>query len=319
MKRVRFDALLLSIILTAMAVAGFGWYVKTQIFTPLNLHTDADPIACAFLFPETARMMELTLAPVIPTEPTEPAAPTEPTDDGWPPPPPPHPRPAREFAVEDAPEAPTVPPPEPPVYGEDESYFDDALFIGDSRTVGLRDMARLGKADYFCNVGMNVYTMFQEGSSDKHYSYQRLESLLTEKTYSKIYICLGINEAGFGIDSLRNKFGDAISRIQDLQPDAIIILNSVMTVSRGKAASSYAFRIERLADINAMLQEFVDNRKVFYIDVNEVLADEEGYLPNDYSADGCHLYGKYYDVWAKFICDNAVLKWVDGIWRVQYK
>ena len=313
MKRIRYYALFLAIVLTAMAVSGFGWYVKTYIFTPLELHTDADVFACAFLFPETAQMMGLTLAPVQPTEPTEP-----PTEAWSPPSCKDRPLP-RDFTVEDPPETPTMPPPVPPVYAEDESYFDDALFIGDSRTVGLRDMARLGNADYFCKVGMNIYSIFQDGASDKHFSYCRLETLLTENTYSKIYICLGINEAGYSIDSLRNKFGDAIARIQELQPDAIIIINSVMTVSRGKAASSYAFRIERLADINAMLQEFVDDKKVFYIDVNQVLADEEGYLPSGYSADGCHLYGRYYDVWAKFICDNAVLQWVDGTWRYQDK
>ena len=53
MKRRRIDPLLLVIALTALVVAGFGCYVKTQIFQPLELHTDADPIACAFLFPET--------------------------------------------------------------------------------------------------------------------------------------------------------------------------------------------------------------------------------------------------------------------------
>ena len=36
-----------------------------------------------------------------------------------------------------------------PVYGEEESWFDDALFIGDSRMVGLSMYARLGEADYF--------------------------------------------------------------------------------------------------------------------------------------------------------------------------
>lgn len=313
MKRIRYYALFLAIVLTAMALSGFGWYVKTYIFTPLDLHTDADPIACAFLFPETARLMDLTLAPVEPTQVTEP--PTE----AWSPPSYQGKALPRDLCVEDPPQTPTMPTPEAPVYGEDESYFDDTLFIGDSRTVGLRDMARLGNADYFCNVGMNVYSMFREGSSDKAYSYQRLESLLSEKTYGKIYISLGINEAGYSIDSLRSKFAESISRIQSLQPGAIIIINSVMTVSRSKASSSYAFRIERLAEINAMLQELADGKRVFYIDVNEVLADEAGYLPSEYSADGCHLYGKYYGVWAKYICDNAVLQWADGLWRYQDK
>ena len=309
MKRLRCYALFMAIVLSAMLISGFGWYVKTCIFAPLELHSDADVISCAFLFPQTARMMGLSL---LPTDPTEP--PTQP----WSPPKPDKPLP-RMAHVEDAPETPTMPPPIPPVYEEDVSYFDDALFIGDSRTVGLRDCSRLGGADYFCNVGMTVYTMFQEGCSDRGYSYQRLESLLQEKTYSKIYINLGINESAYSVDALQGKFSDAISQIQALQPDAIIILGSVMTVSRGKAASSYAFGIERLGRINTMLKSLSDGKRVFYIDVNEVLADEEGYLPSDYSADGCHLYGRYYDVWAKFICDNAILQWADKTWRYQEK
>ena len=66
--------------------------------------------------------------PSIPSQPPEstpPAVQTEPTEPS-----------------EEATEA-TAP---PPVYGEDESWFDDALFIGDSRMVGLSMYARLGQA-----------------------------------------------------------------------------------------------------------------------------------------------------------------------------
>ena len=38
------------------------------------------------------------------------------------------------------------------VYGQDESFFDDALFIGDSRMVNVANYARLGSADYFADV-----------------------------------------------------------------------------------------------------------------------------------------------------------------------
>ena len=55
------------------------------------------------------------------------------------------------------------------------------------------------------------------------------------------------------------------------------------------------------------LQCMADNETVFFVDVNAVMADEEGYLPDDYSKDGCHLYGKYYEMWAKFLCDSAIL------------
>ena len=37
--------------------------------------------------------------------------------------------------------------------------MDDALFIGDSRTVGLMEYAGIDDADYFCTVGMSVYNI----------------------------------------------------------------------------------------------------------------------------------------------------------------
>ena len=38
----------------------------------------------------------------------------------------------------------------------DASYFDDALFIGDSRMVGIRDYGTLNNASYLCSVGLST-------------------------------------------------------------------------------------------------------------------------------------------------------------------
>ncbi|MDD6478252.1 MAG: hypothetical protein PUF48_00330, partial [Oscillospiraceae bacterium] len=40
--------------------------------------------------------------------------------------------------------------------------MDDALFIGDSRTVGLMEYAGIDGADYFCTVGMSVYNIHKK-------------------------------------------------------------------------------------------------------------------------------------------------------------
>ncbi len=70
----------------------------------------------------------------------------------------------------EAPEQPTevLPPPEPLppqtkefiAVGDD--YFDDAVFIGDSRTVGLHDYGGLDQATFFATVGLNVYDMWSQ-------------------------------------------------------------------------------------------------------------------------------------------------------------
>ena len=93
-----------------------------------------------------------------------------------------------------------------PVYGEEESWFDDALFIGDSRMVGLSMYARLGEADYFAGVGLSVFQLFSQTASDTYFGETDLESLLCSREYGKIYIMLGLNEAGYDLDSLKERY-----------------------------------------------------------------------------------------------------------------
>ena len=42
----------------------------------------------------------------------------------------------------------------------DESYFDDAVFLGDSRTVGLRAFGSFNNSGYFAKTGISVNSFF---------------------------------------------------------------------------------------------------------------------------------------------------------------
>lgn len=44
----------------------------------------------------------------------------------------------------------------------DDSYFDDALFIGDSRTEGLALYGSLTNADYFSSVGLTIFKVTEK-------------------------------------------------------------------------------------------------------------------------------------------------------------
>ena len=144
--------------------------------------------------------------PEQPTEPEKPAEPEQPTEPEKP----------------DEPEKPQVPgvPTELPTvvpgakYGEDESFFDDALFIGDSRMVSSAYYARLGKADYFTDVGMNVFQMFSVTASDDNFDATDLTTLLQNRTYKKIFIMLGINECGYPMSSLLSAYQEDIDTLE---------------------------------------------------------------------------------------------------------
>ena len=113
------------------------------------------------------------------------------------PPPVPDPAPLPDPEPEPEPEE-----PDSPFTTVDASYFDDALFIGDSRMVNVANYARLGNADYFADVGMTVFKMFSTTASDKNFGATDLGSLLRSKRYSHIFVMLGLNEAGYPLGNL---------------------------------------------------------------------------------------------------------------------
>lgn len=81
----------------------------------------------------------------------------------------------------------------------DSSYFDDALFIGDSRTVGLYEYGTLQNADYFCDIGLASYKIENE-YIDGYTIYDKLSN----NEYGKIYVMLGVNEIGNDFDYTMN-------------------------------------------------------------------------------------------------------------------
>lgn len=187
--------------------------------------------------------------------------------------------------------------------GVSDAWFNDVLFIGDSRTVGLRDYARSGNAEYFCSVGLTVFSVLKDDTkaSDKNFSKQTLESLLSSKSYGKIFISLGINECGYSTSSLINAYSKLINRVRELQPNAKIILQGIITVTKKYAGSRDYFKPNHINAINERIKGLSNGSTIFYIDANPYFTDSDGYLYTDVTGDGCHFTGKYYREWAKWI------------------
>lgn len=88
---------------------------------------------------------------------------------------------------------------EPPIrefHEVDNSYFSDAVFIGDSRTVGLHDYGGLDDSTFYATVGMNIYDLWTEKFCEVDGQKETLEDALRARTYGKIYFQIGINEMG---------------------------------------------------------------------------------------------------------------------------
>ena len=76
----------------------------------------------------------------------------------------------------------------------DDDYFSDAVFIGDSRTVGLHDYGGLDDSTFYATVGMNIYNLWTEKFCEVNGEKVTLEEALKAKQYGKVYFQIGINE-----------------------------------------------------------------------------------------------------------------------------
>ncbi|MBQ8259125.1 MAG: hypothetical protein IJY97_06125 [Clostridia bacterium] len=189
----------------------------------------------------------------------------------------------------------------------DGEYFSDTLFLGDSRTVGFYLYARIPGATYFARTSMNVYNVFDDKVSEtKDTSSYNLAELLAERKFGKIYILLGINEIGYSHSSVVKNYSSVIEYIKQYQPEAKIIIQSNMHVTKKKSDSNpNTFSNTRIDELNSRLAALADNKKVFYLGFEEIFDDESGAMSPDYSGDGVHLYAKCYKLWRDFILENG--------------
>ncbi len=297
----RMYSFLILMLVSSLAVGSWGAYLKYEVFGQLGIETQESIFSLPFVM-MADHQLQYTVSSRTeqlrnPTEPSLPAQTQAPPETL-----PPEAVPPTTIV--------TVPPEtEPvetgPVYVPvDESWFDDALFIGESRIVGLQGMGRLGNADYFCAGSLTVFGVLDIRCEDLHFGKQTLESLLSSKTYGKVYIHLGINELGGNMDDIIAQYQRLIDLIREKQPDAYIILQAVMAVSRSYAGNP-RFSIENVNALNARIEALAVDDHFRFIDVNAWLGDEDGYLRPEMTFDGCHLYGSGYEEWGQWLLENA--------------
>lgn len=186
----------------------------------------------------------------------------------------------------------------------DLSYFDDALFIGDSRTVGLRNYTDMSEhADFLCETSLTIWKVFKSDFKGAG----TVEKLLAKNDYGKIYIMVGVNELGTGTtEDYMKEYTYVVDRLHELEPDAKIIIEAIMHVDKEKSDSDKIFNNSNILGRNNAIATLADNVTFFYIDCNSALCDEEGFLRDDLRGDHLHLKGASNELWKQFLMENGV-------------
>lgn len=210
--------------------------------------------------------------------------------------------------VEAEPPKPTVADPKAaPFTTADPTYLSDALFIGDSRTLGLSEYGQVQGADFFANTGMSVYNVKDKVVNVGQAGGVNLEQLLSAKQYGKIYLMLGINELGYNQDNTVQKYKELVDYIRSKEPDSVIFIAGNLHVAASRSDTDKIFNNANINSFNRRISQFIDNKKVFYIDINELFDDENGNLKAECTSDGTHVFAKHYVEWTNWLLTKAIV------------
>lgn len=192
-------------------------------------------------------------------------------------------------------------------------YFNDALFIGDSRTVGLSEYGGFQpETTFYAATSMTIYQVFRTPKRVARLidgSKATIEEALMERKFGKIYLMLGINEMGNGTtESFFTTYAETVNHIRMLQPQAIIFVQGIMRVGKGKSSSDSVFNNARIDERNQALAAMGNGKDIFYLEINEVLCDENGDLITQYTFDQIHLKAKYYQLWKDYLFAHGIVR-----------
>ena len=190
-----------------------------------------------------------------------------------------------------------------------QEYFDDALFIGDSRVTGVELYSGWDNLTYYAEGGMTIYNMFQSKTAQVDGQTLTIEEALQKRSFGKIYLEIGINEMGTGnVDSFMEAYEAAVEHLRELQPDAILYVCGIMYVKQSKSESDPIFNNPAIQERNDRIAALADGESIFYLDINEVVTDDTGNLNPDYTWDEVHLLGKYDAIWLEYLSSHGIVK-----------
>lgn len=193
----------------------------------------------------------------------------------------------------------------------DNSYFQDAAFVGDSRTDGFMLYSGVGCGKNLTSNGLSIFKLAEKKAlTIGGEEYTLLEALALEK-YGKVYLSLGVNELGIHNDEkFYESYCAAIDQIRQVQPGAVIYIQGLIPLNEAQIeafnGNKYNLTNDHLRVYNDLMRKAAEEKQVAYLDVYTEFADENGALPEDFSRDGVHLKKEPCRQWLEYLKTHTV-------------
>lgn len=189
----------------------------------------------------------------------------------------------------------------------DDSYFADAVFIGDSRTVGIESYSGIDNATFLCKTSLTIYD-YEKAKVTYEGKKTSIRDVLCKKKFKKIYLMLGINECSYDtLESYFETYASVVADILSLQPEAFLFIEGNLSMTQKKSDESSKLNNTNLFLRNAAIETLANQKNIFYIDINESTLCEDGVLISDYTWDQVHIKAEYYPVWKDFLLAHGIV------------
>ena len=201
----------------------------------------------------------------------------------------------------------------------DGSFFDDTVFVGDSISLKLKyyetSYDELGKAQFVTAGSMSADNLLRPlsdtNSVHPEYNGQKmlLEDVIPLTGAKKMYIMLGMNDIGLGIDDGIAHYKKVINNVLAKSPDVKIFVQSV-TPRAQKSTKPKSITNEKISQYNHLLSQMCKENNWYFVDVASVMYDDSGYLKEEYCSDlsgmGMHFTNSGCKAWADYLLTHTV-------------
>lgn len=197
----------------------------------------------------------------------------------------------------------------------DISYFNDAMFLGDSLADGFKVYTRTGNlalkdsgACYLTQKSTTPRTFLQPGVHvDAGRGPVDVWATIQQLQPKKMYITLGTNalmsmDAATFIDG----YYKLIDKIRETSPDTFIYVTTVTPVTAWKGQKEPRMSFEKILSFNQRITKMCVEKDVALINLYDVLKSSSGYLREEIAAaDGYHLTPTGYQEWLDYLITHT--------------
>lgn len=191
-----------------------------------------------------------------------------------------------------------------------DDYFDNALFLGDSRTVALQANSFIPKKNTFAVNGISHVTYLTQQFTDEVTGVTGdVFSIVKKRKPDKIYVALGVNGVAFiEKNTFLSRYEELIDGLMEASPESKIIIQCILPVNENNyTGGNPNLNNNTIDNMNRELLRLAERKGIFYLDISYVLKDENNRLATTYdSGDGLHFSFTGYSAVYDGICRHGI-------------